>query len=82
MCLAIPGEILDINDGGLLMRTGRVSFGGLVKEINLSLVPEARVGNFVIVHAGFAISVVDDDQARKVFEYIDEIDNMAESEKE
>jgi hydrogenase expression/formation protein HypC len=57
MCLAIPGEILSIADDELL--SGRVDFGGLVKEVCLYYVPEARVGDFVVVHAGFAISRVD-----------------------
>jgi hydrogenase assembly chaperone HypC/HupF len=55
MCLAIPGEILSIQDGEPLMRTGRVRFGGIVKEVSLAYVPEAEIGDYVIVHVGFAI---------------------------
>jgi hydrogenase expression/formation protein HypC len=78
MCLAIPGKILSIENEDALMRTGRVSFGGVVKEVNLSFVPEAEVDNYVIVHAGFAISKVDEDEAKRVFEYLDEIEKITE----
>ena len=78
MCLAIPGEILSIENEDSLMRTGKVSFGGVVKEVNLSFVPEAEVDSYVIVHAGFAISEVDEDEAKRVFEYLDEIEKIAE----
>jgi hydrogenase expression/formation protein HypC len=55
MCLAVPGQILSIQ-GEDLERTGKVSFGGVVKEVNLACVPEARVGDYVVVHVGFALS--------------------------
>lgn len=64
MCLAIPGEILDL-EGEALTRTGRVSFDGIVKVVNLSFVPEAVPGDFVLVHVGVAISRVDDDEAAR-----------------
>lgn len=67
MCLAIPGELLAIDATDPLMPMGRVSFGGIVKEVCLAYVPEAQVGDFVIVHVGFAISVVDVEQARRIF---------------
>ncbi len=57
MCLGIPGEIRTVTDGDL--RTGQVSFGGVVKEVCLAYVPEARIGDYVVVHAGFAISRID-----------------------
>lgn len=69
MCLAIPGEILSVDDGGEL-RAGRVSFGGLVKEVCLACVPEARPGDFVLVHAGFAIAVVSAEHAAEVHAYL------------
>ncbi len=72
MCLAVPGQILSIQ-GEDLERTGRVSFGGVVKEVNLSCVPEARVGDYVVVHVGFALSVVDEAEARQTFEYLRQI---------
>ncbi len=69
MCLAIPGEILSVDDGGEL-RTGRVSFGGLVKDVCLVCLPEAGPGDFVLVHAGFAIAVVSAEHAADVQAYL------------
>jgi hydrogenase expression/formation protein HypC len=80
MCLAVPGRIMSIDAADPLMRTGKVNFGGIVKEVNLAYVPEAEVGNYVIVHVGFAISVVDEDEAQRVFEYLREMDELAELE--
>ncbi len=82
MCLAVPGKILSIDATDPLMRTGRVNFGGIVKEINLAYVPEAEVGHYVIVHVGFAISIVDEEEANRVFEYLREMDELAELEDE
>ena len=70
MCLAIPGQILSVAAGDPLMRTARVSFGGLVKEICLAYVPEAQVGDYVIVHVGFAISVLDETAALRTLEHL------------
>ncbi|HSG30316.1 MAG TPA: HypC/HybG/HupF family hydrogenase formation chaperone [Thermodesulfobacteriota bacterium] len=78
MCLAIPGKIIGITDNAPLTRRGKVSFGGLVKEVNLSFVPEADVNNYVMVHVGFAISQVDEKEADQVFEYLREIDELSE----
>jgi hydrogenase expression/formation protein HypC len=78
MCLAIPGKVLSIEGTDDLTRTGRVSFGGVVKEVNLAYVPEARVDDYVIVHVGFALSIVDEDEANRVFEYLREMDELAE----
>lgn len=80
MCLAIPGKVLDVSGDDPIMRTGRVDFGGIVKEINLAYVPEAQVGEYVIVHAGFAISTLDEAEASKVFEYLREIGDLDELE--
>lgn len=82
MCLAVPGRIISIDAADPIMRTGKVNFGGIVKEINLAYVPEAEVGNYVIVHVGFAISIVDEEEANRVFEYLREIDELAELEDE
>jgi len=73
MCLAIPGQLLEIKGEDPLLRSGRVSFGGLVKEINLAYTPEAKVDDYVLVHVGFAISVIDEVEAERVFAYLDEI---------
>lgn len=79
MCLAIPGKIISIDDsGGELMKIGKVSFGGIIKDVNLAYTPEAVVGNYVIVHVGFALNTVDEGEAAKVFEYLKEIDGLDE----
>lgn len=77
MCLGIPGKILSTVEKSL--RMGRVSFGGIVKEICLAYCPEAGIGDYVIVHAGFAISVVDEIEARKTLEYLAQIDTQEPS---
>ena len=79
MCLAVPGKIVNIEGEGLL-RSGRVSFGGIVKNVNLAYVPEAKVGDYVIVHVGFAISVVDEVEAMRTFEYLQGTGDLAELE--
>lgn len=79
MCLAVPGKILSIDDSnGELMKMGRVNFGGIVKEVNLAYTPEAKIGDFVIVHVGFALNTVDESEAMKVFEYLKEIEGLDE----
>ena len=79
MCLAVPGKILSIDDSGSeLMKIGRVSFGGIVKEVNLAYTPEAKVGEYVIVHVGFALNTVDEEEAKRVFQYLDEIEGLDE----
>ncbi len=78
MCLAVPGELLSTQGDDPLTRTGRVSFGGVVREVSLAYVPEAQVGDYVLVHVGFAISRVDEAEARRVFEYLRQIEDPAE----
>jgi hydrogenase expression/formation protein HypC len=80
MCLAVPGKIMSIDCADPVFRTGKVSFGGIVKQINLAYVPEAKVGDYVLVHVGFAISVVDEAEAQEVFEYLRQIGDLAELE--
>ena len=82
MCLAIPGQIQSISETNPLMRMGKVSFGGIVKEINLAYVPEAVIGDYVIVHVGFAISTLDAEEAHRVFDYLQEMDELGELEDE
>ncbi len=74
MCLAVPGQILSIEGHDELTRQGRVAFGGIVKSINLAYAPEAVVGDYVLVHAGFAIAVIDEEEARKTLEYLAEME--------
>ena len=70
MCLGVPGKVIEIDENPLGMTMGRVSFGGIVKEVCLAYVPEAQVGDYVIVHVGFAISKIDEAEAMEVFEYL------------
>jgi hydrogenase expression/formation protein HypC len=78
MCLAIPGKIVSITNADSIMRSGKVSFGGTIKEVNLAYVPEATIDTYVIVHAGFAISTLDEKEANEVFEYLKEIGGLEE----
>ena len=78
MCLAIPGKILSIAGDEPLQRSGRVSFGGVVKEVNLAYVPDAAIGDYVIVHVGFALSKVDEAEAQQVFEYLRQMGELEE----
>lgn len=73
MCLAIPGKVISISGEDPIMRTGRVDFGGVIRQVNLAYVPEAKLGDYVVVHVGFALSVIDEDEANKVFEYLRQI---------
>lgn len=79
MCLAIPGKVTAIT-GQLdeTFRIGKVSFGGIQKEINLSMVPEAKVGDYVLVHVGVAISIIDEEEAKTTFEYLKKIGEVEE----
>ena len=79
MCLAIPGKLTAISAQlDETFRFGKVSFGGIMKEVNLSMVPQAQVGDYVLVHVGVAISVVDEEEALKTFEYIKQIGELNE----
>lgn len=77
MCLAVPGKVLSVA-GEDLQRSGRVSFGGVVKEVNLAYVPEAKVGDYVVVHVGFALSIVDEAEANQTFEYLRQMEELEE----
>ncbi len=75
MCLAIPGKIISVAGNDPLSRTGKVDFGGILKEVNLACVPEATIGDYVIVHVGFALSKVDEKEANEVFEYLRQMED-------
>jgi hydrogenase expression/formation protein HypC len=77
MCLAIPGKIISVTGDEPLSRMGKVDFGGIVKEVCLAYVPEAKVGEYVIVHVGFALSLVEESEAMQVFQYLKEMDELA-----
>lgn len=80
MCLGVPGKVTKIVDNETGMSMGTVNFGGISKEVCLAYVPEAKVGDYVIVHVGFAISIVDEEEAKQVFEYLSKIDELRELE--
>ena len=77
MCLGIPGKVVEIFQKDDL-HMGKVEFGGIVKETCLAYVPEVQVGEYVIVHVGFAISRLDEAEAREVFSYLEEIERLSE----
>ena len=78
MCLAVPGKIMSVAGEDPAFRTGRVSFGGIVKEVNLAYTPEAGIDDYVIVHAGFAISKIDEAEAQETLALLREIDALAD----
>jgi hydrogenase expression/formation protein HypC len=78
MCLGVPGKVTKIAGNEIGMKMGTVNFGGISKEVCLTYVPEAKVGDYVIVHVGFAISIVDEEEAKQVFEYLRQIDELRE----
>lgn len=74
MCLAVPGEIVEINSSDPQHRTGRIDFGGVIRSISLAYLPEAVVGDWVVVHAGFAISLLDREEAQASLAAFRELD--------
>jgi len=79
MCLAIPGKIISIDDSvDDTFRKGKVSFGGILKEINLCMVPDAAVDDYVLVHVGVAISRIDEAEAKITFDYLKQIGEVDE----
>jgi hydrogenase expression/formation protein HypC len=83
MCLAVPGQLISIHEfllkeseltpDDLLRRTGQVSFGGVIKNVSLAYVPEATIGDYVIVHVGFALSIVDPAEAQQTLLYLEQL---------
>ena len=80
MCLGVPGQVTEIHPDALGMTMGKVSFGGVTKRVCLAYTPEAEVGDYVVVHVGFAISRIDEAEAHKVFETLRELGELAELE--
>jgi hydrogenase expression/formation protein HypC len=78
MCLAVPGRIESVEAEGPLGPTGKVNFSGIVKDVNLAFVPEAVVGDYVIVHVGFALSRLDEEEANKTLDYFRQMGELAE----
>jgi len=79
MCLAVPGKLVSISGQDPLERTGKVSFGGILKDVNLVCLPEAQVGDYVIVHVGMAISRLDEDEANEVFAYLKQMEQAQDA---
>lgn len=82
MCLAVPGRIVSISGDDSWMRTANVSFGGVIKEVSLGYLPAVRVGDYVIVHAGFALSQIDEAEALRTFEELSRLAAFSEGEEE
>jgi hydrogenase expression/formation protein HypC len=74
MCLAVPGKVVNITGDEPMMRKGKVSFGGVIKEVSLAYVPDVKIGDYVIVHVGFALSILDEDAAHKTLAEFQEIE--------
>jgi hydrogenase expression/formation protein HypC len=79
MCLAVPGKIVSI-EGEDFARMARVDFAGIVKDVSLAYTPEAAVGNYVLVHVGFALSVLDEAEAIRTYEYLRQLGGLEELE--
>jgi hydrogenase expression/formation protein HypC len=80
MCLGVPGKVVEIQQNSVGMTMGKVDFAGVVKDICLAYVPEVKVGEYVIAHAGFAISQINEAEAMEVFETLKQIDDLSELE--
>ena len=78
MCLAVPGKIVAISGEDPYLRTARVNFGGIVKHVSLACVPEAKLDDYVLVHVGMALSVVDPQEAAEVFHYLEQMGELEE----
>jgi len=80
MCVGVPGKVIEIQPNAAGVTMGKVDFAGIVKEICLAYVPEVKVGEYVIAHAGFAINTLDETEAMEVFETLKQIDDLSEME--
>ena len=79
MCLSIPGKLIAITaELDETFRTGKVSFDGVIKEVSLALVPEAKVNDYVLVHVGAAINTIDEEEAKKTFQLLKQLDELNE----
>lgn len=79
MCLAIPGKVVAIHgEEDELFRKGKVSFSGITREVNFCMVPEVEIGNFVLVHVGVAIGIVDEEEAKQIFSYLEQMGDLEE----
>lgn len=74
MCLAVPGQVREIVGDDALMRIGKIAFAGIIREASLMLLPEATVGDWVLVHAGVAITVLNEAEAKQTMAYLDTLE--------
>jgi hydrogenase expression/formation protein HypC len=77
MCLAIPGKIVEFHERHGV-RMSKVDFGGITREACLEYIPDARLGDYVLVHVGFAISKVDEEEAARTYQYLQELGELTE----
>ena len=79
MCLAVPGKLLSIDDNiDPIFRKGIVSFGGINKEVNLSMVPEVKIGDYILIHVGVALSIIDEEEAEETMKYLRKMGELPE----
>lgn len=78
MCLGVPGQVVTIEENPLGMTMGKVSFGGITKDVCMAYVPEVEVGDYVVVHVGFAISIVDEEEAQRTLEFLRDMDDLGD----
>jgi hydrogenase expression/formation protein HypC len=78
MCLAIPGKLLEVTEDGHGVRMGRANFGGIIKQVCLEYTPEVRAGDYVLVHVGFALSKVDEEEAARTYKALEEMEQLGE----
>ena len=78
MCLAIPGKLIEISSDPHGVKIGRVNFGGIIKHVCLEYTPEVQTGDYVLVHVGFALSKVDEEEAERTYQLLDELKQLGE----
>ena len=80
MCLAIPGKLIEVSEDAHGVRMGKANFGGIVKQVCLEYTPEANAGDYVLVHVGFALGKVDEGEAARTYQLLEEMEQLAELE--
>jgi hydrogenase expression/formation protein HypC len=80
MCLAIPGKVIEIAQDARGVRMGKANFGGIVKQVCLEYTPEVNMGDYVLVHVGFALSKVDEEEAERTYRLLEELNQLTELE--
>ena len=78
MCLGVPGQVVEVTPSEIGIPMGKVDFAGIVKEVCFAYIPDIAVGQWVVVHVGFAISRIDEEEAKQVFRYLEEIGELEE----